>query len=54
MLCAISALLVLGAAVNVLGTRRIWYHFIPKDVVKWFHTIVELMFKAFATFLFER
>jgi hypothetical protein len=28
--------------------------FHPKDLVKWFHPVVELMFKAFAMFLVER
>jgi hypothetical protein len=50
MLPAISVRLAFFVAVNVQGTHRIWWHFIPKDSVRCFRTVVELMFKAFAIF----
>jgi hypothetical protein len=54
MLPAISLRLTFCDAVNVWGIHRISSHFIPKDFVKWFRTVVELMFKAFAIFLAEK
>jgi hypothetical protein len=51
---AISRRLAFYGATKVCGTHRTWSPFIPKDLIKWFCTIIELMLKVFAVFLVGR